>query len=494
MERTRGWERWPVGLAAVCGAWLLAVGCQPPEEEPLGPLITPASGPMSGYYPLTLGTKYGGPAVDGIAAVRVGGLATYDLTVLDDDTLSFIVQGQPEAGPVDVELHGDDGVLVLEDAFRYDAPLDPAFERVFSIGASFAQGVQAAVPSQHAVLASPSHGLATQMGAYMPLPQLVPDLFPAMGVDDLGPPPDCEVPLIVSYLAWSAMEALNRMQDPETGIVGYEHARVDPDLVVQNFGVGGFRVREVIHGPDEDDFYRQFLAHIVYDPYAEIYDVVPASPVELVEAADPTLVFSVDLFGNDLIDGYVQGNDIDSSEVTPVEEFRVDLDLTLTRLAATGAQVFVANAPSPGVLPAAAERKRWLMAHGYDTAENIDAELAAIDALAEEFNGILDELAAGHDNVHVVDLSGIVAEVSAEGIAAGDTQVTVERFGGLVSVDGLHFSDTGYAVLTNAFVDTVNETLGTSIPPMDLAAVLAADPFAPDNLRAAGLDVDACEL
>ncbi len=485
---------------AVRRGWLFALalaliaGCTPPDAEPPGPTLEPAHGPLSGYYGVRITLTDAEPAADQIVAVRFGDRSAYDLTVEDADALTATVQGHPVSGPVDVELITGDGSVVLEDAFTYEAPLDPAFARVYSVGASFAQGVQAGVPSDHAVLASPSHRLATQMGADMPLPQLVPDLFPAMGPVDIGPPPECEVPLIVSYLAWSAMEALNRMQDPETGIVSYANARVDPGLAVQNFGVGGFRVREVVYGPEEDDFYRQFLAHIVYDPDAEIYDTVPASPVELVEAADPTLVFSVDLFGNDLIDGYVQGNDIDSSEVTPVEEFRVHLADTLARLAATGAHVFVANAPSPGILPAAAERKRWLIAHGYDTAENIDAELAAIDALAEEFNAILDEQAAGHDDVHVVDLSGIVDQVSAEGIAAGDTLVTVERFGGLVSVDGLHFSDTGYAVLTNAFVDAVNETLGTSVPPLDLAAVLATDPFAPDNLREAGLDVDACEL
>lgn len=486
---TRGWKG--VALATL----LLAVcGCEPPVEVPPVPVVNPASGPLSGYFPVTVTLTEDGPAADQVTAVRVGGVAAYGLTVVDERTLSFVVQGYAEGDAVDIELETGDGVVVIADAFTYEGPLDPAFERVYSVGASFAQGVQAGVPSQHAVLASPSHRLATQLGAHMPLPQLVPDLFPAMGVADLGPPPDCEVPLIVSYLAWSAMEALERMKDPETGIVGFQNARVDPGLEVRNFGVGGFRVREVLHSPDEDDFYRQFLAHIVYDPFAEIYDVVPASPVELVEVAEPTLVFSVDLFGNDLIDGYVQGNDIDSSEVTPVESFEVDLTETLARLSATGAQVFVANAPQPGVLPAAAERKRWLLAQGYDTAEHIDEELAAIDALAETFNQILDEKAAEHDNVHVVDLSGIVEEVSGSGITVGDELVTVERFGGLVSIDGLHFSDTGYAVLTNAFVDTINETLGTSVPAVDLQAVLAADPFAPANLVAAGLDVEACEL
>jgi len=480
--------------AAVVVGLVIFGGCEPPEQEPAGATVEPAAGPLAGYFPVSVTLTEDGPTADQVTGVRVGEVATYDLVVVDDRTVSFTVQGYAEAAAVDVELETTDGAVVLDDAFTYEGPLDPAFERVYSIGASFAQGVQAGVPSQHAVLASPSHRLATQLGAHVPLPQLVPDLFPAMGVADLGPPPECEVPLIVSYLAWSAMEALERMKDPETGIVSFANARVDPELPVHNYGVGGFRVREVLHSPEEDDFYRQFLAHIVYDPFAEIYDVVPSSPVELVEASEPTLVFSVDLFGNDLIDGYVQGNDIDSGEVTDVESFEVDLAETLERLSATGAQVFVANAPHPSVLPAAAERRRWLLEHEYDTEENIDAELAAIDELATTFNQILDEQAAGYDNVHVVDLSGIVEEVSGSGIEVGAERVTVERFGGLVSIDGLHFSDTGYAVLTNAFVDRINETLGTSVPQVDLEAVLAADPFSPANLEAAGLDVGACEL
>ena len=48
---------------------------------------------------------------------------------------------------------------------------------------------------------------------------------------------------------------------------------------------------------------------------------------------------------------------------------------------------------------------------------------------------------------------------------------TLAYGGGLVSSDGLHFSNTGYALLANAFIDSVNAKYGTTIPDISLASV-----------------------
>jgi lysophospholipase L1-like esterase len=60
--------------------------------------------------------------------------------------------------------------------------------------------------------------------------------------------------------------------------------------------------------------------------------------------------------------------------------------------------------------------------------------------------------------------------------------------GGLVGLDGLHPSNTGYALLANAFITTINQRYGTHIPIVDIKAVYngtrcstycVKDPYAP---------------
>ena len=45
--------------------------------------------------------------------------------------------------------------------------------------------------------------------------------------------------------------------------------------------------------------------------------------------------------------------------------------------------------------------------------------------------------------------------------------------GGILSFDGIHPSNTGYALIAYAFINAINEAYGTSIPQVDLQAAYA---------------------
>jgi lysophospholipase L1-like esterase len=53
--------------------------------------------------------------------------------------------------------------------------------------------------------------------------------------------------------------------------------------------------------------------------------------------------------------------------------------------------------------------------------------------------------------------------------------------GGLSSLDGLHPSNTGYALIANAFIDTLDAAYGLGIPDVNVGAIYATDPYAPGN-------------
>ena len=76
---------------------------------------------------------------------------------------------------------------------------------------------------------------------------------------------------------------------------------------------------------------------------------------------------------------------------------------------------------------------------------------------------------------------------------ADGTLATVEKFGGMLGLDGIHFTDTGYGYMANLFIARINEELGADLAPVDLDALWEDDPERPDRLEAEGLDIGACE-
>jgi hypothetical protein len=75
-----------------------------------------------------------------------------------------------------------------------------------------------------------------------------------------------------------------------------------------------------------------------------------------------------------------------------------------------------------------------------------------------------------------------------DGVEIDGQLFKVEKLGGLLSVDGIHFSDTGYALLGNLYITEINRVLGLEVPQADLAVVALTDPFAPATMIDGGLD------
>lgn len=467
---------------------LLALACHPDDPAVDAISVSPAELSLFGYEAVQIDLSQTELDPAEILSASVGGIAAYDLAP-DGEVLTLTVQGAPEAGPAALILEDSAGEHRYEDALFYTAPLDPAFERLVVVGASLGMGVQSGVPNNHGQLHSPAAVLARQLGAYNPPPLLVDDLFRGIEAQDVGAPPDCAVPDVTALAASSASESLALMRDPESGEFGYQWGRVDPDIEVHNLSVGGSGVCDVVNGPG--DFGETFLSHLTYEPYAGLGDEVSNSQLDLARAMAPSLLVSFDMTGNDLID-MVLGETLDPSLATPEEEYSACLAEFLTA-AADADEVFLANAPDVNALPYAGQLAARLVADGTMSAEQVAALQAEVRATVQRYNSILEEQAAAYPNVHIVDVFSRVDTLRAEGLDAGDEHLEIGLLDGLISLDGVHFSDTGYAMLADLFVGAINGELGTAAPAVDLEAVLAQDPYSPDALRAEGLDPEACE-
>lgn len=103
----------------------------------------------------------------------------------------------------------------------------------------------------------------------------------------------------------------------------------------------------------------------------------------------------------------------------------------------------------------------------------------AIAGAAKQTGAALVDIASTFQNAEAARAAGQPVPVDAQ----GDT-VTLQYGGGFFSLDGLHPSNTGYAVIANGFIQAFDQTYGLQIPPVDVHSVYAADPYAPNNFPA----------
>lgn len=129
---------------------------------------------------------------------------------------------------------------------------------------------------------------------------------------------------------------------------------------------------------------------------------------------------------------------------------------------------------------------------------------AKVQALNDAINGGID-MAAQQTNSPLVNVQTIFSGIASgkrsnpyfrQAISIGARSqpcCTLAFEGGLVSFDGLHPSNSGYALLAYAFIATINGAYGTTIPQIDVNAVWAGtrcsnpnycypDPYSPGNI------------
>ncbi len=104
-------------------------------------------------------------------------------------------------------------------------------------------------------------------------------------------------------------------------------------------------------------------------------------------------------------------------------------------------------------------------------------EAAILDARVASINAHIATLAE-RENVHLVDIAALFESVQRGEIQVGG-RILRKTFGagGLFSLDGVHPSHTGHALIANAFIERIASALQIVIPPVSLETVMAADPY-----------------
>jgi lysophospholipase L1-like esterase len=96
-------------------------------------------------------------------------------------------------------------------------------------------------------------------------------------------------------------------------------------------------------------------------------------------------------------------------------------------------------------------------------------EAATIASIIDTYNSIIEGQAAGNPNLAFVDAAALLEDLNdGDGFSYGTGTVTsTYAAGGAYSLDGVHLTAKGYAIVANAIIDELNSTFNASLPKTD---------------------------
>jgi lysophospholipase L1-like esterase len=222
--------------------------------------------------------------------------------------------------------------------------------------------------------------------------------------------------------------------------------------------------------------------------------VVALSEVGCAVQLRPTAIL-VSIGNNDALQSLTLGRPPTNSA-----HFRASYRFLLGSLASTGAKIVVANIPDVTAIPflfpvpvfqaichstpAGAGPTDFVVPDITKPTFNIcttytvrsGAMIAQTHTAVKDFNAIIASEASKVGAV-VVDVNGLFAGIAKNGYQVGAAHLTSSFLGGLFSLDAIHPTNTGHAIIANEFIKTMNSRLGTNIPSISIAAVAQADPL-----------------
>jgi lysophospholipase L1-like esterase len=237
---------------------------------------------------------------------------------------------------------------------------------------------------------------------------------------------------------------------------------------------------------------------------------VSRSQVEWAEALAPTTVL-LWIGNNDALNAVLMA---DPAFLTPVPAFQSAYAQVIDRLAATRATLVVANIPDvtvvPFLTPAEVVAARigiplsvigpvlgigpgdFVIPDAFPLIQAILArlspgplpgsvvldarEVAIVRATVDAYNAFI-AAKAQEKGAALVDIHALLNRIREHGLVVGGQRLTTAFLGGVFSLDGIHPTNTGSAVIANKFIGALNREFHADIEPVSVAAIKRADPL-----------------
>ena len=289
---------------------------------------------------------------------------------------------------------------------------------------------------------------------------------------------------------------------------GLSGGRVDYSLQPMDLAVPGHAVRDALNtrpGMPVDS-----LTDLVLG-LPGMLGGVSRSQVEWAEALNPTTVLCW-LGNNDTLGPAMAG---DATLLTPVDDFRAAFAESMRRLAAKNATIAVANIPDVSAIPyfTSAEKLAsqiglpleivgpilglrpgsFVTPEAFPIIQQIlggaagplpgavvldPTELAQIRAATDAYNATIAAEATRY-GAALVDIHALFDRIMTHGFEVGGRRLSTEFLGGIFSLDGIHPTNTGYAIIANEFIHALNSDFAAGIPPVSIEQILKDDPLGP---------------
>ena len=93
----------------------------------------------------------------------------------------------------------------------------------------------------------------------------------------------------------------------------------------------------------------------------------------------------------------------------------------------------------------------------------LPSEQSEIRDATDAYNTTIEAVANSNPNVALVDLNSVLTQAATVGVPFDDFIMTADLvFGGLVSLDGIHLTSRGYALMANKFLETLDSSFGSN--------------------------------
>jgi hypothetical protein len=275
--------------------------------------------------------------------------------------------------------------------------------------------------------------------------------------------------------------------------------RVNPNALASNLAVSGATVDSILN----------LVAGQPVDDEADLV-LEPRTGTQMQIAESLAAPFTICWIGNgDILSAVLAWNQLDASQITPLSQFTADYATIASDLSSWGGKAVVGTIPDTtqiGFVFSHQDLQRFLdtdcglPSGSYTTLPTMllirlgifdcsivqnpnyvldPTEIATIQQATQSFNQIIknDAAAAG---LAVADIAAIFNQIQSNPPVINGLALTTHFNGGLLSLDGVHPSNTGHALAANAFIEAANQAFGMSIPVLSATAITQiadADPF-----------------
>jgi hypothetical protein len=316
------------------------------------------------------------------------------------------------------------------------------------------------------------------------------------------------LPLIAAPGVPNVLELINPGPLPVVAPApGVSLGRVDLSVQTMNLAVPGQSVQDAL--TKRPNFPIDTLTDLVLG-LPGLLSGTSRSQVEWAESLAPTTVL-VWIGNNDALLPAVVG---DPTFLTPLPAFETSFTEVMDRLAATGATLVVANIPDIGTIPyfipaekiatlagaplAAIGPILGITSGDFVTLDSLPltlailsnpalgplpgssvltgAEMAQVRAAVDGYNAIIAKQAKAH-GAALVDVHGLTDEIRDRGYVVRGQLLNSSFLGGIFSLDGIHPTFTGHAIIANEFIHALNTQFAAGIPPLSIEQVADSDPL-----------------